>query len=244
MDIVRSYGLVDAEEYERMDRVEAELWWYRALHARLIAALRGVRGKVLDAGCGTGGFLAALAQARPDISVTGCEFDPYAASLARRKGSAVVVGSVHGLPFEDHVFDAVVSADVLCHAGVETRPALAEMRRVLRPGGVLVVNMPAYTWLFSEHDRRVHNVLRVSAGEITAMLHAAGFAQPRVKYWNGFLLPLMILRRKILAAKAGAESDVAPVNRILNAAFLALLKAESFLRVPAGGSVMAVAVCP
>jgi ubiquinone/menaquinone biosynthesis C-methylase UbiE len=67
LDIVRSYGLVDAEEYERMDRVEAELWWYRALHARLIAALRGVRGKVLDAGCGTGGFLAALAQARPDI---------------------------------------------------------------------------------------------------------------------------------------------------------------------------------
>ncbi len=227
-----------------MDRVEAELWWYRALHARLIRALAGVRGKVLDAGCGTGGFLAALALARPDLALTGCEFDPYAAALARRKGSAVAVGSVHGLPFEDGKFDAVVSADVLCHAGVEAKPALAEMRRVLRPGGVLVVNMPAYQWLFSEHDRRVHNVLRVSAGEMAAMLGEAGFAQPRVKYWNGLLLPLMILRRKVLAAKAGAESDVAPVNKILNAAFSMLLRAESLVRVPAGGSVLAVAVCP
>lgn len=244
MDILRSYGFVDAHEYERMDRVEAELWWYRALHARLIRALAGVRGKVLDAGCGTGGFLAALALARPDLALTGCEFDPYAAALARRKGSAVAVGSVHGLPFEDGKFDAVVSADVLCHAGVEAKPALAEMRRVLRPGGVLVVNMPAYQWLFSEHDRRVHNVLRVSAGEMAAMLGEAGFAQPRVKYWNGLLLPLMILRRKVLAAKAGAESDVAPVNKILNAAFSMLLRAESLVRVPAGGSVLAVAVCP
>jgi len=235
---------MDAEQYERMDRVEAELWWYRALHARLIATLGGVRGKVLDAGCGTGGFLAALALARPDLALTGCEFDPYAASLARRKGSAVVVGSVHDLPFEAQTFDAVVSADVLCHAGVEARPALAEMRRVLRPGGVLVVNMPAYMWLFSEHDRRVRNVLRVSAGEMAAMLHAAGFARTRTKYWNGLLLPLMILRRKILAAKAGAQSDVAPINKILNAAFLMLLRLESYLRMPAGGSVMAVAVCP
>ncbi len=227
-----------------MDRVEAELWWYRALHARLINALAGVRGRVLDAGCGTGGFLAALAQARPDLAVTGCEYDPYAASLARRKGCSVAVGSVHDLPFEAQTFDAVVSADVLCHAGVEVSPALAEMRRVLRPGGVLVVNMPAFMWLFSEHDRRVRNVLRVSAGEMTEMLREAGFGRLRVGYWNGFLLPLMILRRKILAAQAGAESDVVPVNKILNTAFLMLLRVESFLRMPAGGSVLAVAVCP
>jgi len=242
--MVASYDPVDAAEYERMDRVEAELWWYRALHARLIAALRGVRGTVLDAGCGTGGFLAALAKARPDLALTGCEYDPYAASLARRKNRSVVVGNVHDLPFDDQEFDAVVSADVLCHAGVAARPALAEMRRVLRPGGVLVVNMPAYQWLFSEHDRRVRNVLRVSAGEMGALLREAGFLAPRIRYWNGFLLPLMILRRKVLAARAGAESDVAPVNKVLNAAFLMLLKIESYLRLPAGGSVMAVAFCP
>jgi SAM-dependent methyltransferase len=233
---------MDAAEYERMDRVESELWWYQALHARLIAALLDVRGKVLDAGCGTGGFLRALAVSRPELSLVGCEFDGHAAALARRKTSGVVVGSVLGLPFPDGAFDAVVSADVLCHAGVAPHPALLEMRRVLRHGGVLVVNMPAFMWMFSEHDRRVDNVLRVSAPEMDLLLRQAGFGHAKIRYWNGILFPLMILRRKFLAAHKGAESDVAPVNKILNLMFLALLRFEALLRMPAGGSVLAVAV--
>jgi len=233
---------MDSFEYQRMDAVEARLWWYRALHARLAAALTDVQGCVLDAGCGTGGFLKFLAASRTDLAVAGCEWDIFAASLARAKGVPVTVGSVHALPFADGKFDAVVSADVLCHEGVEPAPALAEMRRVLRPGGVLVVNMPAYMWLFSEHDRRVKNVRRVSAGEMRGMLAAAGFARNSVRYWNGFLLPLMILRRKILAAKAGAQSDVAPINNVLNGFFMGLLRLERALKMPAGGSVMAVAV--
>jgi SAM-dependent methyltransferase len=235
---------MDAVEYERMDRVEAELWWYRALHARLIAALSSVQGRVLDAGCGTGGFLRALGGMRPELSLTGCEFDVYAASLARRKGVAVSVGSVHDLPFADRTFDAVVSADVLCHDGVAPAPALAQMRRVLRPGGLLVVNMPAYMWLFSEHDRRVRNVRRVSAGQMGRWLGEAGFRAATIRYWNGLLLPLMVLRRKVLARHEGAESDVAPVNRILNSALLGMLNLEQRVRLPAGGSVLAVASCP
>jgi SAM-dependent methyltransferase len=235
---------MDATEYERMDRVEAELWWYRSLHARLAAALGGVQGRVLDAGCGTGGFLKMLARRRPDLTLTGCEFDGYAAALARRKGVAVSVGSVHELPFGAQKFDAVVSADVLCHDGVAPAPALAEMRRVLRPGGVLVLNMPAYMWLFSEHDRRVRNVRRVNAGQMGALLGEAGFVAPKIRYWNGVLLPLMILRRRVLARHAGAESDVAPVPRVINNALLGLLKLERLVPMPAGGSVLAVAVCP
>jgi SAM-dependent methyltransferase len=235
---------MESLEFERMDRVEAELWWYRALHARLVAALADVHGRVLDAGCGTGGFLQALALLRPDLTLAGCERDGFAAALARRKGAVVTVGSVHDLPFADGAFDAVVSADVLCHAGVEPDPALREMRRVLRPGGRLVVNMPAYMWLFSEHDRRVQNVRRVSAGQMRALLRAAGFERTTIGYWNGFLLPLMILRRLVLARHRGAQSDVAPVNRVLNALLLGLLKLERRFAMPAGGSVLAVAVCP
>jgi len=233
---------MDFSEYQKMDSVEARLWWYRGLHERLVGALADVRGRVLDAGCGTGGFLKFLAEARPDFAVVGCEWSVDAALLARGKGVDVTVGSVHELPFADQQFDAVVSADVLCHGGVEAGPALAEMRRVLRPGGMLVVNMPAYMWLFSEHDKRVNNVRRVSAGQMRGMLAGAGFVKLSVRYWNGFLLPLMILRRKVLAAGAGAESDVAPINGLLNGVFLGLLRLERVLRLPAGGSVMAVAV--
>jgi SAM-dependent methyltransferase len=236
---------MDAVEFERMDRVEADLWWYRALHARLISELAGVRGKVLDAGCGTGGFLRVLGARRPDLALTGCERDGFAASLARQKGCVVAVGSVHELPFPDKKFDAVVSADVLCHAGVEPNPALLEMRRVLRPGGLLVLNMPAFMWLISEHDRRVNNVRRVSRQQMRELLRQAGFETAKIRYWNSFLLPLMILRRKIMARHKGAASDVAPANRVLNAIFLALLDLEKrMFALPAGGSVMAVAVSP
>jgi SAM-dependent methyltransferase len=236
---------MDALEFERMDRVEAELWWYRALHVRLISELAGVQGKILDAGCGTGGFLRTLAGRRPDLVLTGCERDGFAAALARKKGCSVVAGSVHGLPFADRQFDAVVSADVLCHSGVEPHPALLEMRRVLRPGGLLVVNMPAFMWLFSAHDLRVSNVRRVSRPQLRELLRQAGFETPKIWYWNSFLLPLMILRRKFLARREGAESDVAPVNKYLNAAFFLLLGLERRISaLPADGSVMAVAVTP
>ena len=79
--------------------------------------------------------------------------------------------------------------------------ALAELRRVLRPGGRLVINMPAYMWLASAHDRQVHNARRYTAGQLRSMLLAAGFHRLRVGYWNSLLLPLMIAQRKLLDAR-------------------------------------------
>ena len=78
----------------------------------------------------------------------------------------MVRGSVNAMPFADRSFDAAIAADVLCHAAVDPATALIEIRRVLRPGGRLVVNMPAYAWLMSAHDRRVHNARRQTAGEL------------------------------------------------------------------------------
>ena len=72
-------------------------------------------------------------------------------------------GSVNALPFSDDSFDAVVSADVLCHCRGGPDGCPTELKRVLRPGGRLVVNMPAYQWLLSAHDRQVHNVRRLTA---------------------------------------------------------------------------------
>ena len=80
--------------------------------------------------------------------------------------------------------------------------ALAELRRVLRPGGRLIVNMPAYAWLLSAHDRQVHNVRRCTARQLAAMLRDAGFVRVRAGYWNGLLLPLMVVQRKLLARRA------------------------------------------
>ena len=101
-------------------------------------------------------------------------------------------------------FDAAIAADLLCHGAVDPPLALAELRRVLRPGGRLVVNMPAYTWLLSAHDRLVHNVRRCTARQLAAMLRDAGFIRVRPGYWNGLLLPLMVAQRKLVARACGS----------------------------------------
>lgn len=237
---------MDADEYTLMDEAEDAMWWYRALHARLVAALAPVSGRVLDAGCGTGGLLAALARARPALRLTGVEWAAPAASRAAEKSACPIArGSVNALPFADASFDAVVSADVLCHAAVHPPQALADMRRVLRPGGMLLLNMPAYDWLASAHDRRVHNARRVTPPVLRQWLDSAGFAAIRTHFWNGLLLPLMIVQRKILA-RGDAASDVARFPPWLDATLLGITRLECHLplHLPFGGSVIATARRP
>ncbi len=237
---------MDEREYALMDAAEDGMWWYRALHARLVGAVAGLSGCVLDAGCGTGGLLARLGQARPDLRLVGLEWQQEAAFRAAAKSRAAIArGTINAAPFADASFDAVISADVLCHAAVHPARALGEIRRVLKPGGRLVLNMPAYGWLLSAHDRRVHNTRRVTATSLARMLKAAGFAEISARYWNTLLLPLMIVQRKLMA-RGDADSDVAPFPPWLDAMFHAVTVAERRLPfpMPAGGSVLATATSP
>ncbi len=191
-------------------------------------------------------FLELVRIHRPDLERIGVEWDSAAAERARQKSGATVLrGTVNALPFSDASFDAVVSADVLCHAAVDPTAALKELQRVLRPGGRVVVNMPAYQWLLAAHDRRVHNVRRQTASGLTAMLRQAGFTRIRARYWNTLLLPLMLVQRKILA-RGNAGSDVALSPPWLNATLHGMTEFERRLpvRLPAGGSVLAIAEKP
>jgi SAM-dependent methyltransferase len=235
---------VDAQEYARMDAAEGRMWWYRALHERILAALVPVTGRVLDAGCGTGGMLHVLARRRSDLGATGVEWAAEAArGAAAKSGAQVVCGSVNALPLARGSFDAAIAADVLCHARVEPRAALAELRRVLRPGATLIVNMPAYAWLMSTHDRQVHNVRRMTRAELRTLLVATGFAPVQIIYWNSLLLPLMIVRRKVVLWRHISASDVAPTSPWLDAILFAITVFERRMpfALPAGGSVFAVA---
>ena len=240
---------MDAAEYRKMAAVEDAMWWYRALRANLLALLgRAVatpRALVLDAGCGTGGLLAGLGKA--GIAAIGLELAAAAARVARDKGRCpVVVGSIAALPFADKAFDAVLSADVRCHGGVDEPAALAEMKRCLKPGGALLLNLPAYGWMLSDHDRAVDNVRRYTRGGLGRMLAGAGFAEISGTYWNTLLWPLMVARRKLLPGGTGG-SDVRSFPGPVDFLFRMLTALETgWLRrgwsLPFGGSILIKAV--
>lgn len=241
-------------EYERMHAVEDRMWWFRGLHANALAAYRAARGQTklpgltLDAGCGTGGLLTRVAAQDGASAAIGLDVDPRAAMFARRKsGCAVTLGSVNALPFRENSFAAMFSMDVLCHRAVDPAAALREAERCLAPGGVLILNLPAYPWLLSAHDVQVHNARRFTRPQVRAMLHAAGFPEARIGYWNMGLFPLMVLRRKLLPSDDGSDVQLYPAP--VEALFRAVLAIERWvmglgINLPFGGSLLAVAVKP
>jgi SAM-dependent methyltransferase len=219
------------------------MWWYRALHCRIVEFVSAVQfgGALLDAGCGTGGCLARIAAARPDLRLHGLEYDAGAARTARGKSNAAIaIGSVHAMPYPADTFDVLVSADVLCHARVDPRAALAEFHRCLKPSGLMLLNLPAFAWLLSRHDRDVHNVRRFTRRDSRRAVVAAGFAEVAAGYWNSLLFPLMVARR--LFAAAAATSDVRPYPEWQDRSLSAVTELERRadrrgLRLPFGGSV-------
>jgi len=241
---------VEPVEYERMDAAEDRLWWYRALHAQLLDAFGKTAlppgAAVLDAGCGTGGLLKRLGAIAPERTRIGLDHEAVAATRAVRKsGAPVVLGSVDALPFADASFGAIFSADVLYHREVDPLRAAREAYRCLMPEGMLVVNLPAFDWLASYHDRQVHGARRYNRAQVHALLAQAGFKRIAVRYWNSLLFPLMVLRR-LGQGSSRVDSDVSLPPWPIDAAFGAITRIERLLmrwglRFPAGGSVLAVA---
>jgi len=247
---------MERAEYERLAALDRRLWWFQGLHAEMAGALArhgpwSADDRVLDAGCGTGGLLVSLRDRMPAMELFGVELDGVAAGVAQSaSGRPIVGGSVNQLPFPDASFAAIVSADVLCHRGVEEMTALKELRRCLRPGGLLVLNLPAYQWMLGEHDVAVHNVRRYTARGVGKLLDSAGFSSIWISYWNTVLFPLMALKRKLgWRGEGKPASDVvlmpAPVERL----FAAIVALEASLlgaglRFPFGGSVLATAMRP
>lgn len=238
-------------EYDNIARCAAKHWWYRGLRAlvkgevdRLPEAARA--GRWCDVGCGTGHLLGVLPKACPPYAL---DASPLALRHASRTTPGrITLGSVNALPFAAGSLAGVTLMDVLYHRAVPDKiAALREVSRVVRPGGYLLLNVPAYTWLESNHDRFVMTDKRSTRGEAISLLEQAGFEALRATYWNTLLLPAIAAAR-MLQAREAPRSDVAETGVLMNVVGTVALALERvWLRygtLPAGVSIFAVARKP
>jgi SAM-dependent methyltransferase len=186
-------------EYElQTHRAEDRHWWYqgrRRVLERAIARLGLPAGaRILDAGCGSGRNMVELAR---HGAVTGVELSPTSVRLARERDCGEVLeGSVLDMPFDQGSFDLTVSLDVIEHLQDDVA-ALRELRRVTKPGGALLVTVPAYQWLWSGHDEINHHHRRYNRRTLLAAAESAGWREERSSHFNSLLLPIAIMLRAL-----------------------------------------------
>lgn len=252
---------MDASEYPNMRSEEDRHWWYLALRDYTLRRVKDLAGdrkssfSILDAGCGTGGMLARLQKEFPGARLRGIDASPQAVQLCRERGlgADVVEGSVDALPFEDEIFDIILSLDVLCHRQVDENAAFAEVVRTLKPGGAFIVNLPAFQFLTGRHDKAVHSARRYRRHQLGALLAGHGLAVEKIRYWNSFLFPAILLwrlatRRSAARTEADGKSDVHPtpglINRLLLGVVLTDQRIGEAIPIPFGTSVFGVARKP
>jgi SAM-dependent methyltransferase len=203
------------EDFEFLYALEERYWWFVAMRritdAIVGAQLRGRNLRILDAGCGTGYNLRHYkAQGH---SVFGFDIAPGAVDAAHRRGfTSITQASVTDIPHPAETFDFVFSFDVLSHTPSQSHDkAIAEMHRVLRPGGLLFVRVAAFEWLRSSHDAEIHTLHRFTLGELQQKLTQGGFKIRRVTYANSFLFPIVAIRRILKHVGIGSGTDVKPL---------------------------------
>jgi SAM-dependent methyltransferase len=248
-----SHPIMHTAEYDIMRAAEDRHWWYRVLHEQVMRELGSrlpAEARILDAGCGTGGMLALLKQQKPQWEILGTDLERAAVEHCQARGLGCVgQGSVCELPYESESFDAVLSLDVIYHEGVDESRAVHEMTRVLRPGGWLLLNVPAFDGLRGAHDQAVCGARRYEACKVRPLLEGHNLRPQMIHYWNAWLfLPLLAWRqwsRRLRPPQAGMiTSDLAMPPRWLNAIMTLLGRVDAIacrcLGVPFGTSVFAV----
>ncbi len=243
-----------SHEHDIMRSVEDHYWWYQALRRHVADSIQPVRPQfsLLDAGCGTGGMLAALRKRFPEADLTGIDASEHGVELTegRELGARLAVASVNELHFPADSFDFVLSLDVWSAAGIDDALAAHESQRVLRPGGRLLLNLAAFEFLKGAHDYATDVDRRYTRQQVRTLLEGAGLQIERLTHWNATLMPPIALvrwlsRMRLTRAPEKARSDFRPLpsfaNEILKHVATLELTASRHLSLPFGTSLFAIA---
>lgn len=228
-----------------MRALEDHYWWFvsrRRMASALLSRYAPQARDVLDLGCGTGAMMGELER---HCQPVGLDFSEHAVAFCQERGlSSIVQGNAERLPFEGSVFDAVVSLDTLEHVPDDVA-AIAEITRTLRPGGILVMNVPAYRWLWGPHDIALMHQRRYTARDVRTLLRGAGLKVETVSYSVFLLFPVVMVIRAIDKLRKGpARVKLPTVPGPINRALTILQDIETWLLtkvpLPWGSSVVAV----
>lgn len=245
---------MEPHEYQTLFDCETSYWWYKGLRAILLDTLASLgmdtRSVVLDAGCGTGQNLAAV---RDDVTphVFGFDLASEAAVFwPERRLDGVCRASVNEIPFQSNTFDAVICVDVLECDAVREDIAYGELWRATKPGGYVVLVVPAYDWLMSrEHHLAVRASRRYTGRRLKALLTSRPVELIRITHLFGALLPAVAFYRLVLCrirAASGSvpRSELQPIWPVVNQALFNIVNLERLLLkgldLPFGSSILAV----
>lgn len=224
---------MDNTHYDILYNEEVTHWWYRVRREIVFSLLSSIATKkkgllrILEVGCGTGELLKEI-----DClgSVRGIDISPRAIEFCKERGlTNAAVGDVAQIPFPEESFDVVIALDVLEHLENDSE-GCNELIRVLAPGGVAIVAVPAFMFLWGITDVVSHHFRRYTRKQIAVCMREAGFTIERATYFNTFLfLPIAVVRLcvRILGIKVRSENTM--TGKFTNAVLYRIFKLEFLL---------------
>jgi SAM-dependent methyltransferase len=235
---------MESVAYSEMYEQEERHWWFRGrrdvIRALLSRATLPLRPRLLDAGCGTGRNLIEFGGLD---TASGVDPSPQAVEFCRERGlNDVHCGSLESLPFQSDAFDLLLACDVLEHV-LDDSLALRELHRVAADSAHLVITVPAYEWMWSDHDVQLHHLRRYTLQTLRRRATTSGWSLVHATYFNSTLLPFVAAAR---VASRGASrqghTDLDRTPAVVNGALALPFKLEAGLikrgaRLPAGVSI-------
>lgn len=242
---------MEAAVYQRMAAQEDDHWWHvgrRAVIGGLLANLdlESDSPRLLEIGCGTGGNLALLRQFG---SVDAVEFDAAARHMATSK-SGLTIGHCelpHTIDAPAATYDVVALLDVLEHVDDDLRSLQGAAARA-KPGGIVLITVPAHPWLWSAHDDHHHHRRRYTRRDLVRLIGAAGLEVADIGWFNSLLFPAAVAQRllKRLNGRSTPDDRMPPVsvNQVLDWLFRLERRLARRIAMPIGLSLYAVARRP
>lgn len=229
-----------------MYELEDQYWWFvarRELALQFLSQVVPHGALILDVGCGTGKGQEVFGSLG---TVFGVDFSQDALEFCHERGlQRIARANAESLPFQSNVFDVVVTLDTIEHVP-DDKKAISEIARVLKPGGHLLINVPAYQWLWGPHDIALMHQRRYTRTQVRRLLEGNGLVIERLSYHIFFLFPLVALSRFLSKFRKGEPDAKLPrLPGFVESIFKVIQRGEAALiarsNLPWGSSIVAIA---